>query len=171
MSGACPDPVGLPGTGQVAPGQYPPAPGHPFGGQRQVLEMGRAGDHPGDRALAAAQGPPAVGWGGSRRKLCCHSWTLLNADAPEPGRIVFSASPAGADVTGVDVSTDTGPVGASAAFCLGLSFLCRSWRSEGGLCLNLTSWPLGVTPQWPGPRGLEGSPVSLLCLCQLQRWA
>lgn len=63
MSGACPDPVGLPGTGQVAPGQYPPAPGHPFGGWQQVLEVGRAGDHPGDRALAAAQGPLAGGGG------------------------------------------------------------------------------------------------------------
>lgn len=50
--------MGLPGTGQVALGQYPQALGI-LRGQWQVLGMGRAGDHPGDRALEAAPGPGA----------------------------------------------------------------------------------------------------------------
>lgn len=152
-----PDPVGLPGTGQVAPGQYPQAPGHPSGAVAGAGD-GEGGDHPGDRVLEAAQGPG----GGARRKQHCPGGSVLNADATEPGQIVLSTSPAGTatDVPGGGRFPQTQrPWG---GWCSVLFGVGPAKRRRPLLKLDLPA--LLATPPWPGPRGLAGSPPSFCVL-------
>lgn len=145
-----PDPGGLPGTGQVATGQYPQAPGHP---SRAVAG---AGDHPRGQNAEGSPGSQGTGPEGSSTV----TGTTLNADASEPGQIVLSTSPAGAatDVLGTHGPQTQRPCGGWCCILLGLG-----QRSKGGLCLNLTSRHSQQPLRVQAPEGLQEAPRASVC--------
>lgn len=150
-----------PGTGQVAPGQYPQAPGHPSGAAAGAGDGEGWGPPRRERTQQAAQGPGGQGpeeatqAPGTAAECRCHenlfrAWSLFSL-CPLPG---WPQKPQGSGSFHRHQGTLRGLV--LRFVWVWASPAKAQEASEGSLCLHLTAWPLPATPSVASPKVARG---------------